>query len=358
MRGLDGRNNTDGEAEEDKTMQSTLLNTTMKKRKREERNNAANYEDTDEESVSKEGRNYADEEREENNALDFKNSFPNLVKMDNMEVVNNQRWRSKSKVSSNAPGSTLSGDATHGKNEGSSESSRVPREKQNKKQNIKKPPKKPRASSNNSTRHGSTLSEDATHRQNGGSSESSRVPREKQNKRQNKKQNKKKTCASSNNSTRNREYRTLRTNRYQRPSEDAPKGEDFLFKVLVTREELHSGNMKHFNFLEKQVVCRMCAGNMYTEVEDWCLRCTDGYTRGAKCLVCKGDYCAPVSLTCRYCRKGFTCVTKELSAKIEPGMTHGSIIILRGEANEEIGKRPGDLLVELKVDLPHSMSDH
>jgi len=140
------------------------------------------------------------------------------------------------------------------------------------------------------------------------------------------------------------------------------KGKDVLFRLKVQLDDLYSGATKSLR-LTKNVVCDGCAGKGGKGV----MKCSGCKGRGvrlivrqlgpgmiqqmqAQCDQCDGEgEIIPPSGRCRECGGNKVCETKTtLKVHINKGMANGEKVMFRGEADQQPGLEPGDVVVQLE----------
>jgi len=143
------------------------------------------------------------------------------------------------------------------------------------------------------------------------------------------------------------------------------KGEDVLFPLKVTLEDLYSGTSKKLR-LTKNVICSDCRGKGGKDGTD--AQCGDCKGRGVKmvvrqigpgmiqqmqaqCGTCKGSgSLISEKDKCNKCSGEKTIKEKKtLEIHINKGMKHGEKIIFSGEADEAPETQPGDVVVVLQL---------
>mmetsp|Transcript_14894 Transcript_14894/g.16549 ORF Transcript_14894/g.16549 Transcript_14894/m.16549 type:complete len:422 (-) Transcript_14894:167-1432(-) len=142
------------------------------------------------------------------------------------------------------------------------------------------------------------------------------------------------------------------------------RGRDMRYRIGVDLEDLYNGKTSKMK-VTRTVICKACDGTG-AKTKNGVIECGDCEGKGVKvhvrqfgpgmysqstavCNKCqgKGTYIKK-SAICRKCDS--ECVLEEskvLEVHIEKGMTTGSKVMFRGQANEEPGVTPGDLVFEI-----------
>jgi len=140
------------------------------------------------------------------------------------------------------------------------------------------------------------------------------------------------------------------------------KGEDVLFPLKVTLEELYNGMSKKLK-LTRNVICKDCNGKG-GKVDTTCAACRGQGVRiqirqlgpgmiqqmQSQCDVCNGEgTVVPEKDRCKNCKGNKTTKEKKtLEVFVNKGMTHKTRIPFKGEGDEAPNTIPGDVVVVLQ----------
>jgi len=138
------------------------------------------------------------------------------------------------------------------------------------------------------------------------------------------------------------------------------------YNLRVSLEDVYNGKKKRIR-LNRDALCDKCGGEktLNQDIDEQCNRCNGKgqvmrmrqMGRGllsqqpAPCPMCQGSgTCIPEKDKCRKCRgTGCQKEAEVISISVEPGMSHGQKIVLKGEADQKPGFRAGDLHILLEV---------